>query len=88
VQIVNQLGSWGNYIASMALVERLGDGSAVLVSCVVIVRVLPSLFLFPAAGVVADRSVWLTLSQPQHLETCASSTTSDDTAVQLVLFRV
>ena len=55
LQVVSQVGSWGNYIASMDIVERMGGGSAVLVSCVVIVRLVPSLFLFPAAGVVADR---------------------------------
>lgn len=57
VQVINQLGGWANYIATMDLVERLGGGSAVLVSYVVVIRMLPSLFMFPVAGVVADRQV-------------------------------
>ena len=54
-QVVNQVGSWGNFVSTMELTRRLGSGSGLLVSGVVIVRVLPSLFWFPAAGVVADR---------------------------------
>ena len=44
-------------MATLNLVERLGSGSAVLVSIAITVRVLPSLLMFPAAGVVADRRV-------------------------------
>lgn len=54
-QVINQLGGWANFVATMNLVERLGGGSAVLVSFVVTIRVLPMLLMFPAAGVVADR---------------------------------
>jgi hypothetical protein len=44
-------------VATLNLVERLGSGSAVLVSVAITARVLPSLLMFPAAGVVADRRV-------------------------------
>jgi hypothetical protein len=44
-------------VATLNLVERLGNGSAVLVSIAITARVLPSLLMFPAAGVVADRRV-------------------------------
>lgn len=56
-QVIDQLGQWGNYIATLTLADRLGSGAngSTLVALVVVVRSLPSLFLFPAAGVVADR---------------------------------
>lgn len=55
VQTGSQLGDWANYVASMSLVQRLSGGSALLVGLVVIIRVLPMLFFFPIAGVVADK---------------------------------
>ena len=39
----------------MTIVQRLGGSSALLISGVVIIRVLPAALLFPFAGVVADR---------------------------------
>jgi hypothetical protein len=55
LQVINSLGGWANFVATLNLVELLGGGSAVLVSFAVVIRVLPSLLMFPAAGVVADR---------------------------------
>lgn len=57
LQIVDQLGQWGNYIATLRLVDQLGGttSSGTLVGLVVVVRNLPSLFLAPISGVVADR---------------------------------
>lgn len=55
VQIFSQTGNEVNYIATMSLVHRLSGGSAMLIGFVVIIRVLPILFLFPIAGVVADK---------------------------------
>ncbi len=37
------------------VIERLAGESGLLVSLVLIVRMLPSLLLFPITGVVADR---------------------------------
>ena len=53
--MVNSAGSWFSYVACMTLVQRLGGSSALLVSGIIVVRVLPSALLFPFAGVVADR---------------------------------
>ncbi len=49
-------GGWFNYVATLTVVERLAGERGLLVSLVLIVRMLPSLLLFPVAGVVADRS--------------------------------
>ena len=54
-QVVNNAGAWFNYVAVLATVERLAGERGLLVTGVVIVRLLPSLLLFPITGVVADR---------------------------------
>ena len=54
-QVVNNSGGWLNYIATLSTIERLAGQRGLLVSLVVIVRLLPSLLLFPITGVVADR---------------------------------
>lgn len=56
MQIVDNIGNWLNYIASLTLVETLAGGRGLLISAVLIVRFLPTFLLFPVAGVVADRS--------------------------------
>ena len=53
--MVNSCGSWFNYVSCMTIVQQLGGSSALLISGVVIIRVLPAALLFPFAGVVADR---------------------------------
>ena len=53
-QVVSQLGDWFNTIALFTLVLRLtGSGSAV--GLVLVARFLPSVFLGPLSGVLADR---------------------------------
>ena len=54
-QVVNSAGSWFSYVSCMTLVQRLGGSSALLVSGIVIIRVLPAALFFPFSGVVADR---------------------------------
>jgi len=52
--IISQLGNWFNYIAIFVLLNQLtGTGSAV--SWFLIAKFLPTAFLGPAAGVLADR---------------------------------
>ena len=55
MQLVDNAGGWFNYVATLALVDRLSQGSSVAISMVLIVRFLPFAFFFPIAGVVADR---------------------------------
>lgn len=57
MQIVDNIGNWLNYIASLTLVETLAGGRGLLISAVLIVRFLPTFLLFPVAGVIADRYV-------------------------------
>ena len=59
LQIVDNIGNWLNYIASLTLVETLAGGRGLLISAVLIVRFLPTFLLFPVAGVIADRFVCL-----------------------------
>ena len=59
LQIVDNIGNWLNYIASLTLVETLAGGRGLLISAVLIVRFLPTFLLFPVAGVIADRYVYL-----------------------------
>ena len=49
------IAAWFNYVAAIVVIQRLAGQSGTLISLLIIVRMLPSLFLFPAAGVVADR---------------------------------
>ena len=42
-------------MATIDIIQKLAGESGLLISLVVIMRLLPTLFLFPAAGVVADR---------------------------------
>ncbi|CAL8462528.1 g2061 [Coccomyxa elongata] len=54
-EVINNCGGWFNYVATLTVVERLAGERGLLVSLVLIVRMLPSLLLFPVAGVAADR---------------------------------
>src|ERR671916_986900 len=54
-QVVSQLGDWFNTIAVYTLVLDL-TGSRRAVGLVLVARFLPSIFLGPLAGVVADRA--------------------------------
>ncbi|KAK9830078.1 hypothetical protein WJX72_009631 [[Myrmecia] bisecta] len=54
-ELVNSAGSWFNYVATLTLVERLAGGSGLLLSLIIVIRFIPMLIFFPAAGVVADR---------------------------------
>ncbi len=71
MQIFSQTGNEVNYIATMSLVHRLSGGSAMLIGFVVIIRVLPILFLFPIAGVVADKCVSLHCCVPPASAPCS-----------------
>ena len=53
-------------MSCMTLVQRLGGSSALLVSGIVVIRVLPAAVLFPFAGVVADRSTFRPLTSCHH----------------------
>ena len=55
VQIIDNIGNWLNYVATLSLVEQLAGGQGLLISALIIVRFLPSFLMFPLAGVVADR---------------------------------
>ena len=57
VQIIDNIGNWLNYVATLSLVEQLAGGKGLLISALIIVRFLPSFLMFPLAGVVADRQV-------------------------------
>ena len=82
MQIIDNIGNWLNYVATLSLVEQLAGGKGLLISALIIVRFLPSFLLFPLAGVVADRSVpavlfympslWM-VEVLQILEICAHS---------------
>ncbi|KAK9906732.1 hypothetical protein WJX75_007016 [Coccomyxa subellipsoidea] len=54
-EVINNCGGWFNYVATLTVIERLAGERGLLVSLVLIVRMLPSLLLFPLAGVAADR---------------------------------
>ena len=54
-QIIDNVGNWLNYVATLSLVEQLAGGRGLLISALLIVRFLPTFLLFPIAGVVADR---------------------------------
>lgn len=60
-QIIDNIGNWLNYVATLSLVEQLAGGKGLLISALIIVRFLPSFLMFPLAGVVADRFVPATL---------------------------
>ena len=55
LQIIDNIGNWLNYVATLSLVEELAEGKGLWISAVLIVRFLPSFLMFPIAGVVADR---------------------------------
>ena len=55
LQIIDNIGNWLNYVATLSLVEQLAGGQGLLISALIIVRFLPSFLMFPLAGVVADR---------------------------------
>ncbi len=55
LQIIDNIGNWLNYVATLSLVEHLAGGQGLLISALIIVRFLPSFLMFPLAGVVADR---------------------------------
>ncbi len=52
--IISQLGNWFNYIAIFVLLTKL-TGSGHAVSWFLIAKFIPTSFLGPAAGVIADR---------------------------------
>lgn len=52
--VISQLGNWFNYIAIFVLLTKL-TGSGTAVSWFLIAKFLPTSFLAPAAGIVADR---------------------------------
>ncbi|KAA6425611.1 MAG: hypothetical protein FRX49_04508 [Trebouxia sp. A1-2] len=54
-EIIDNVGNWLNYVATLSLVEQLAGGRGLLISALLIVRFLPTFLLFPIAGVVADR---------------------------------
>ncbi|KAL3137427.1 hypothetical protein ABBQ32_006948 [Trebouxia sp. C0010 RCD-2024] len=54
-EIIDNVGNWLNYVATLSLVEQLAGGQGLLISALIIVRFLPSFLMFPLAGVVADR---------------------------------
>jgi MFS family permease len=52
--VISQIGNWFNYIAIFVLLTRL-TGSGTAVSWFLIAKFIPTSFLGPAAGVIADR---------------------------------
>ncbi len=52
---VSSLGDWVGFVAVVALVTRVGEGSGYAVTGVMIARLLPSLVFGPFAGVLIDR---------------------------------
>ncbi len=44
-----------NYVATLTVIEKLAGDRGLLISLVIITRMLPNLFLFPVAGLAADR---------------------------------
>ena len=52
--VISQLGNWFNYIAIFVLLTKL-TGSGGAVSWFLIAKFIPTTFLGPAAGVIADR---------------------------------
>ena len=52
--VISQIGNWFNYIAIFVLITKL-TGSGTAVSWFLIAKFLPTTFLGPAAGIVADR---------------------------------
>ena len=44
-----------SYVSTLLVVDRLGGGKGILLSIVLIMRFIPSIFLFPIAGIFADR---------------------------------
>jgi len=53
--LVSSLGDWVGFVAVVALVTRVGQGSGFAVSGVMLARLLPSLIFGPFAGVLIDR---------------------------------
>ena len=53
--LVSSLGDWVGFVAVVALVTRVGEGSGFAVSGVMLARLLPSLVFGPFAGVMIDR---------------------------------
>ena len=54
--LVSSLGDWIGFVAVVALVTRIGGGSAgFAVSGVMLARLLPSILFGPFAGVLVDR---------------------------------
>src|SRR5688500_431906 len=53
--LVSSLGDWVGFVAVVALVTRVGEGSGFAVSGVMLARLLPSLVFGPFAGVLIDR---------------------------------
>ena len=52
---VSSLGDWVGFVAVVALVTRVGEGSGYAVTGVMIARLAPSLLFGPFAGVMIDR---------------------------------
>ncbi|MCK5229854.1 MAG: MFS transporter, partial [Desulfobulbaceae bacterium] len=52
--VISQIGNWFNYIAIFVLLTEL-TGSGMAVSWFLIAKFIPTSFLGPAAGVIADR---------------------------------
>ncbi len=52
--VISQFGNWFNYIAIFVLLEQL-TGSGQAVSWFLIAKFIPSFFLGPVAGIIADR---------------------------------
>jgi MFS family permease len=52
--VISQIGNWFNYIAIFVLLTKL-SGSGMAISWFLIAKFIPTTFLGPAAGVVADR---------------------------------
>lgn len=52
--VISQIGNWFNYIAIFVLLTKL-TGSGMAVSWFLIAKFIPTSFLGPAAGVIADR---------------------------------
>ena len=54
-EMVDNIGGWLSYVATLTMVEDFSGGSGLAISAVVLIRFLPALVLAPICGVVADR---------------------------------
>lgn len=53
-QMVNLIGHWLTFVATMEVGKRMSGGAGMVVAIVLVAQRLPSVVFFPLAGVLAD----------------------------------